>query len=169
MASKRCQGSNMAFTPDLHDPRYLNEVGWFLYREKYGYNHYSGSYAGERLIWSEMLMDEFLHASGNCRNWLKNKVVISVGCGCSGDLAVWPAALKIGVDPLVNTYKQLEMLIEEPDTNQTLYLSNGAEDLPFVDSFADIIICRNALDHMLHPKDALNDMRRVLKNDGLLY
>ena len=24
--------------PDLNDPRYLDEIGWFLYHEKYGRN-----------------------------------------------------------------------------------------------------------------------------------
>ena len=38
----------MPFAPDLTDPRYLDEVGWFLYHEKYGRNEFGGSYDAER-------------------------------------------------------------------------------------------------------------------------
>src|SRR5262249_37843159 len=142
--------------PDFADPRYLNEVGWFLYREKYGYNHHTGSYEAERLVWSEMLLNEFLEASAHNREWLQDKVVVSVGCGCTGELAMWPAALKIGVDPLINTYQKLNMLVaESKERSPTIYLSTSAEDLPFIDDFADVVICRNALDHMLEPKKGL--------------
>ena len=160
----------MTHTPDFSDPRYLNEVGWFLYREKYGYNHHTESYEAERLVWSEMLLNEFLEASGYNRVWLQGRVAVSVGCGCSGDLAMWPAAIKIGVDPLVNTYQELNMLISESkERTPTIYLSISAEDLPFIDNFTDIIICRNALDHMLDPNKGLEQICRVLKNDGLFY
>jgi ubiquinone/menaquinone biosynthesis C-methylase UbiE len=160
----------MPVTPDFDDPRYLNEVGWFLYREEHGYNHHTESYEAERLVWSEMLLDEFLRACGNDREWLGDKVAVSVGCGCSGDLAMWPAAIRIGVDPLVHTYQKLDMLVKEPKSRTpTIYLSTGAEDLPFVDNFADVIVCRNALDHMIDPKKGLEEIWRVLKNDGLFY
>jgi SAM-dependent methyltransferase len=156
--------------PDFADPRYLNEVGWFLYREKYGYNHHTGSYEAERLVWSEMLLNEFLQTSGHNKEWLENKVVISIGCGCSGDLAAWPAALKIGLDPLIATYQRLNMLVpQSKDRAATLYLSTGAEELPLLDDFADVVICRNALDHMLDPKKGLAEIWRVIKEDGLFY
>ena len=35
----------MPAIPDFTDLRYLNEVGWFLHREKYGRNHFAASYA----------------------------------------------------------------------------------------------------------------------------
>ena len=50
--------------PDFSDFRYLNEVGWFLYREKYGYNHHTGSYTDERRVWSQMLLDEVTTLAG---------------------------------------------------------------------------------------------------------
>ena len=99
----------MPFIPDFADPRYLNEVGWFLYREKYGYNHFTRSYAEERLVWSQMFLEEVLALCGRDPRWLKDKTVVSIGCGCSGDLAVWPAAAKVGVDPLLYVYQKLGM------------------------------------------------------------
>ena len=156
--------------PDFNDPRYLNEVGWFLYREKYGYNHWTDSYAKERLAWSPMLLEEVLSACGQHRKWIEDKVVVSIGSGCTGDLAAWPAALKIAIDPLLYTYQCLNMLIEDaPGTNRTLYLSTGVEDIPLLDHSADLVLCRNALDHMPDPKIALAQIYRILKKDGAFF
>ena len=50
----------MPFIPDLTDPRYLDEVGWFLYHEKYGRLQFGGAYDEERLAYSRLLLDEVL-------------------------------------------------------------------------------------------------------------
>lgn len=156
--------------PDLNDPRYLNEVGWFLYREKYGYNHHSGSYDKERLVWSEMFLDEFLKFTERDIEWLADKSVVSIGSGCTGDLTCWPSKIKVAIDPLLYTYQQLGMLIDDaPGTNRTVYLSTGIEDIPLLDEFADIVLCRNAFDHMPEPKEALLQISRILKKEGLFY
>lgn len=156
--------------PDFSDPRYLNEVGWFLYREKYGYNHHTGSYAAERHVWSEMLLDEVASLAGKDRDWIRDKAVLTVGCGCTGDLSVWPAALKIAVDPLLYAYQKLGMLIPDaPGTTGTLFLSLGAEALPLLDESVDVVVCRNALDHMPNPPADINQLWRVLKSDGLSF
>ncbi len=155
--------------PDFGDRRYLNEVGWFLYREKYGYN-VSGSYASERLLWSEMLLDEVITLAGTDRDWMSTKTVLTVGCGCTGDLAAWPVAAKIAVDPLLYTYQKLGMLIEDaPGTTRTIYLSLGIEALPLLDESVDVVICRNALDHMPNPRIGVSQFSRVLKQDGMLF
>ena len=44
--------------PDLTDPRYLDEIGWFLYHEKYRRGQFGGSYNAERLAYSRLLRDE---------------------------------------------------------------------------------------------------------------
>ncbi|MBZ5609848.1 MAG: methyltransferase domain-containing protein [Acidobacteriia bacterium] len=156
--------------PDFSDFRYLNEVGWFLYREKYGYNHHTGSYTDERRVWSQMLLDEVTTLAGKDHTWICDKTVLTVGCSCTGDLAVWPAATKIAVDPLLYTYQQLGMLIEDaPGTSRTVFLSLGIEALPLLDESVDIVICRNALDHMPDPGIGMEQFWRVLKPDGVLF
>ncbi len=160
----------MVLVPDFDDSRYLNEVGWFLYREKYGYNHFTGSYAKERLLWSEMLLDEFLACYGTDRKWVEDKTIVTIGCGCTGDLAAWPAAVKIAADPLLYTYQKLALLLEDaPGTNRTLFLSVGAEEMPLLDGCADLVICRNALDHMPDPREGLNQIWRILKDGATLF
>ena len=160
----------MVQIPDLGDPRYLDEVGWFLYHERYERHQFGGSYDDERLEYSRLLLNEVLGYCGHDQAWLADKTVVSIGCGCTGDLAAWPAAVKIAVDPLLYIYQKLDMLLEDlVGTGRTVHLAMNAEDLPVLDECADLIICRNALDHMQDPAKALQQMWRILRADGRLF
>jgi SAM-dependent methyltransferase len=117
-----------------------------------------------------MLLNEVLSSRGQDRRWLEDKVVVSIGCGCTGDLAAWPAMVKIGLDPLLYAYQKLGMLAEDvPGTSQTIYLAADVMDPPLVDDSADLVLCRNALDHMPDPEAALRQIWRILKKDGALF
>ena len=107
-----------------------------------------------------------LELCGRDTDWLARSTVLSVGSGCTADLAAWPAAVKLCADPLLYAYQQLGLLL---DDGRTINLSVGAEDLPLVDEFADLVVSRNALDHMPDPGAALAEMQRVLKPEGLLF
>jgi SAM-dependent methyltransferase len=159
----------MAETPDLTDPRYLDEVGWFLYHEKHRRDEFGGSYDGERRAYSRLFLNEVARYLGQDTQWFADKTVVSVGCGCTGDLTAFPAAVKIAIDPLLQVYQRLGMLLGDDSGSRTVYLPTKAEDLPLVDESADLVACRNALDHMPDPRVALNEMWRILKNDGVLF
>jgi SAM-dependent methyltransferase len=155
--------------PDLTDARYLDEVGWFLYHEKYARDRFGGSYDSERLAYSRLLLDEITGYLGRDAKWIAGGTVVTIGCGCTGDIAAFPAAVKIAIDPLLNVYRKLGMLLEDEAGAPTLYLSVGAENLPLLDDYADLVICRNALDHMPEPEAALKEFSRILKQDGSLF
>jgi SAM-dependent methyltransferase len=155
--------------PDLTDPRYRDEVGWFLYHERYDRHNFGDSYDAERVAYSRLFLEEVLRFTERDIKWLANRTVVSIGCSCTGDLATFPAALKIGIDPLLYTYQKLGLLLADVAGSRTVYLSVGAETLPLLDDFADLIVCRNALDHMLEPERALEEIRRILKDDGIFY
>ncbi len=155
--------------PDLSDPRYLDEVGWFLYHEKYRRDRFGGSYDEERIAYSRLLRDEVLGFLGRPASWLEDRAVVSIGCGCTGDLTAFPARSKIAIDPLLYAYRQLDMLVPDETGGRTLYLSLGAEDLPLLDRVADVVICRNALDHMPDPRVGLNEIWRILVDDGSVF
>jgi SAM-dependent methyltransferase len=160
----------MPFLPDLTDPRYLDEVGWFLYHEKYGRSQFGGSYDEERLAYSRLLRDEVLSYCGHDEPWLRDKTVVSIGCGCTGDLAAWPAVVKIAVDPLLYTYQQLGMLVDDvAGTSRTVHLAVGIEALPLLDASVDLVICRNALDHMPDPQLGLRQISRILRAEANLF
>ncbi|PYN36272.1 MAG: hypothetical protein DME01_08765 [Candidatus Rokuibacteriota bacterium] len=159
----------MTQMPDLTRARHLDEIGWFLYHEKYRRDEFGGSYAAERLANSRLLLAEVARFLGRDSDWFRDKTVVSIGCGCTGDLAAFPAAVKIAIDPLLNLYQQLGMLLADETGGRTVYLSIGAEDLPLTDEVADVIICRNALDHMHDPSAALSELSRILRDDGALF
>jgi SAM-dependent methyltransferase len=159
----------MAEMPDLTDPRYLDEVGWFLYHEKYGRDQFGGSYEAERREYSRLFLSEIAKYLVEDTQWFQDKTVVSVGCGCTGDLTAFPAAVKIAIDPLLLVYQRLSMLLDDEAGGRTIYLPVSAEDLPLVDEFADLVVCRNALDHMPDPLVALNEIWRIVKNDGAVF
>jgi hypothetical protein len=77
----------MPFIPDFTDPRYLDEVGWFLYHEKYDRDNFGGSYDAEGRTNSRPLLEEVASYLGQSPTWLEDKKVVSIGCGCSGYMA----------------------------------------------------------------------------------
>jgi len=159
----------MTGIPDLNDPRYLDEIGWFLYHEKYSRDQFGGSYNAERRAYSRLLLEEVVGYLSQDAKWMEDKTVVSIGCGCTGDLAAFPAAVKIAIDPLLYVYQKLGMLMDDAPGDRTIYLSMGAENLPLLDEFADLVICRNALDHMPDPSLATKELWRILKKDGALF
>jgi SAM-dependent methyltransferase len=160
----------MPHIPDFADPRYLDEVGWFLWHEKYARDDFGGSYQDERLTYSRSFMDEVLELCGQDHQWLAPKTVLTIGCGCTGDLAAWPAAVKIAADPLLYAYQKLGMLVDDlPNTSRTLHLSVGIEELPLLDECVDLVVCRNALDHMPDPRLGLQQVWRMLRHDGAFF
>lgn len=155
--------------PGLSDPRYLDEVGWFLYHEKYRRDGFGGSYRAERLAHSRLLRDEVVACLREDARWFEGRTVVTIGCGCTGDLSAFPASVKVAIDPLLYAYQHLDMLVPDEVGGRTLYLSLGAEDLPLLDRSADLVICRNALDHMLDPRVALKEMWRILSDEGAIF
>src|SRR5438876_4233245 len=141
--------------PDLTDPRYLDEVGWFLYHEKYRRDHFGGSYDAERLAHSRLLLEEVVRHLGRGARWTESKTIVSLGCGCTGDLAAFPAAVKIAIDPLLYVYQQLGMLVKDEAGIRTIHLVVGAENLPLLVGCVDEVISRDALHHLLDPRVGL--------------
>lgn len=157
--------------PDLNDPRYLDEVGWFLYHDRFERDQfYDRSYDEERLDYSGVLLSQVLDHLEKDRSWLHDKTVVNIGSGCTAELAAWPARTKVAIDPLVYVYQKLGMMLPDAEgTTPTIYLACGVEDLMLIDDMADLVMCRNALDHMHEPDDALRHMWRILKGEGTLY
>jgi ubiquinone/menaquinone biosynthesis C-methylase UbiE len=49
------------------------------------------------------------------------------------------------------------------------FLQSNAEAIPLLDNTFDIIICTNSFHHYLHPKKAIKEMSRLLKQKGRVY
>jgi len=97
-------------------------------------------------------------------NIRSNAVILDVGCGPTCAAQLFNSGLKIFLDPLMNSYQKTYSGILPGGEK----ISSTAEKIPLKDNIADIVLCVNALDHMIDPGRALGEMCRVLKQDGIL-
>jgi ubiquinone/menaquinone biosynthesis C-methylase UbiE len=98
------------------------------------------------------------------------KNALDIGCG----LGSWtkkirpflaPHAKIIGVD-----YDQNWIDTAKQFNDDTLSFQTGdAYNLPFPDESFDFVTCQTVLMHLDRPKDAMKEMYRVLKKDGIVF
>lgn len=62
--------------PDLTEPRYLDEIGWFLYHEKYGRDQFDDTYDQERLAYSPMFLEEVTVFAAKSKNGLESRTCL---------------------------------------------------------------------------------------------
>jgi len=94
--------------------------------------------------------------------------VLEIGSGPIGIINFLEYAHRYSIDPLEPFYKASATLSElrKPGTN---YLGGTGENLPFPESFFSLVIIDNVIDHTYSPTKVLQEMNRVLENNGLLY
>jgi len=100
--------------------------------------------------------------TGEC---FRDRRVLDVGCGPFGLIHYADhAAERICIDPLLPQYRRT-LPGRTPDGTQLSICAMG-EALPLAEGSIDIAICHNALDHMLDPGAALEEISRVLRPGG---
>ena len=88
--------------------------------------------------------------------------VLDVGCGPFGLIHfIDHARERVRIDPLLAQYRQ-----KLPLEGRQLSLSAMGESLPLAARSVDLAVCYNALDHMLDPDAALDELARVLRPGG---
>ncbi|OGP97461.1 MAG: hypothetical protein A2Z39_02970 [Deltaproteobacteria bacterium RBG_19FT_COMBO_46_9] len=92
-----------------------------------------------------------------------NAVILDVGCGPTCAARLFESGLKIFMDPLMNSYQKRYSGILPKEQK----ISCTAERIPLRDNSSDIVLCVNALDHMIDPSKALGEICRVLKREGI--
>jgi len=92
--------------------------------------------------------------------------VLQIGAGPNDVIDHWDANEKHAIDPLANEYKEKFHEFQDKRVN---YVKGVGEYLPYKDNYFDIVIIRNALDHVDDPVQTLRETRRVLKPRGVLY
>ncbi len=90
--------------------------------------------------------------------YLENKrpTVLDIGCGDKPLQKLFPQAEYIGVD--IN-----------PDSAADIILDCNQDRLPMDDNSVDAIIISNALEHICNTQNVIQEVRRVLRQNGLLY
>lgn len=100
---------------------------------------------------------------------LKGAIALDAGCG-NGWLSVcaWEKGFNVfSFDIAENEIKESLFFFKEKRANIELAQASLLE-LPFASSSFDSIICVNVLEHVFDVKQALSEMRRVLKKNGSL-
>jgi SAM-dependent methyltransferase len=93
------------------------------------------------------------------------KVVLDIGSGPLGFPDACPARVSLSVDPLHERYAAHGLLLAG---SPAIHLSVGAERIPLLSGSIDVIVARNALDHVDDPAAVLAEIQRLLRPGGVL-
>ena len=103
---------------------------------------------------------------------LKEKRILEIGSGYGTFLIgarLWEGMDAFGVEPAMFQCDNLELpkkVLRAGGVEENIYYGATGEQLPFRQSFFDIIYSNNALEHVRDPQKVLNEAFRVLKPDG---
>jgi ubiquinone/menaquinone biosynthesis C-methylase UbiE len=127
---------------------------------------FSNGYHGmdlEKLLKQRCLLDLVIRYDFDL-SFFEDKTVVEIGCGPYGCVSSIVARNRVGVDPLMDYFKQHTKSVFDG----LHYVKSVGEVLPFPNDYADVVICQNVLDHTNAPYDCLREINRILKLNGLL-
>ena len=110
---------------------------------------------------------EHLHRYAMLDNIVKGKIVLDVasGEGYGTNLLSKNADLVIGVDIDVRSIQDATLKYK---SNKLIFKQGDIGSLPFPDSYFDIVVCFETIEHVEDYLAALNEIKRVLKSEGIL-
>lgn len=95
--------------------------------------------------------------------YFEGKSVLEVGCGPTGIIfELNNSKFRVGLEPM-----ELEGLVSDT-TKRSIVRKGIGEEIPYEDAFFDTVISFNALDHSATPTKVVQEICRVLKQDGEL-
>ena len=92
-----------------------------------------------------------------------DSMILDLGCGPTCPARLFTRGIKIYLDPLMGSYGRTHGNEMPPGVK----ICAIAENIPFRDNSLDLVLCVNALDHMINPARVLNEIGRVLKADAI--
>ena len=136
-------------------------------------NKWLGNYTTAYNTWKRMESINNLFQK-NVNNRGGNLYILDVGCGDALPLFILNTLndntrrLKFyGIDISVLNITFAENLKTILKTDNILFSIGNAEKLPFQDSYFDIVICGEVIEHLKQPENCLKEIKRVLKNGGV--
>ncbi len=101
---------------------------------------------------------EFVKINNNTR-------ILQIGCGPHDVINHFKIGKRYSIDPLADFYKK-KFKFNYKESN---LINAPGEQIPFPDKYFDIVIIINVLDHTHIPEKVLDEVRRVLKDNGLFH
>jgi SAM-dependent methyltransferase len=92
------------------------------------------------------------------------RVMLEIGPGPVGLPEASGAKLALAVEPLAPRLDAAGLLLR----GDAVYLPTGAEAIPLLDEYVDVVVARNCLDHVVDPKAVIAEVVRILRPGGML-
>jgi SAM-dependent methyltransferase len=97
-----------------------------------------------------------------------NTRILEIGSGAAGIVTHLNSKYRFSVDPLEEFYSRVKKFADYRDKN-VIYKKAVGEPLPFEGKQFDLIIIDNVLDHCDNPALVISEMKRVLKENGIVF
>jgi SAM-dependent methyltransferase len=92
--------------------------------------------------------------------------VLQIGCGPLDIIHFWPTETKYGLDSLMDLYQTIYPLQDEFQIHR---INATAEKFDPDGLLFDVVLATNILDHTYDVQAVIHNIKRALKNDGILY
>ncbi|MEJ7640866.1 MAG: class I SAM-dependent methyltransferase [Candidatus Nitrosocosmicus sp.] len=108
-------------------------------------------------FWEEMIWEGYVLNY----DFFKDKRVLEIGCGPAGIIfSINNAKELVGLEPLDVTH------LLKDSWKKSVIRNGSGENIPYSDKSFDAILCFNVLDHTINPSKVLNEIYRVLDENG---
>lgn len=97
-----------------------------------------------------------------------NTKILEIGSGAAGIITHLQSDYRFAIDPLEDFYSSIPKYKNYRD-QKVIYQVAIGENLPFKSEFFDLVLMDNVLDHCNNPLQVINEINRVLVNNGILY
>lgn len=95
--------------------------------------------------------------------------ILEVGSGALGVISfIHESDSRFGIDPLEYYYSTVKKFVSQRDKSVNYATAKG-ENIPYENSFFDIIILDNVLDHCESPLLVINEIKRVSKPNTFIF
>ncbi len=117
----------------------------------------------EQSPWYRLVLEHLIPVAG--------KRVLEIACGRGGfaRMLALRGALVCGADFSERALQIAQARRNGADGIYLNYTQADAEKLPYCDKSFDVVISCETIEHLPHPTEALREMARVCRTDGLLY
>lgn len=93
-----------------------------------------------------------------------HRKILQIGPGANAEINLLPGD-RFAIDPLASYFKETFRDFIDPKVD---FIEGMAEKLPYPDSYFDVILILNVLDHCWNPLKVIDEMARCLRPNGIL-